>query len=112
MIKDKIEKEIRFHKEIEGNEPQNDIKIQWCWENELKILESNLEETIEFFKKDCTFEELYWLSEIFEELVYDTQSKKLWEAIEIAFNKYKDKYPEKDVDSIKMDMDYAKGYFK
>lgn len=47
----------------------------------IKIFTSNVSETIDFIRNECSDEEFYWLSEIFEELAEKTQSKELIQAL-------------------------------
>ena len=43
----------------------------------IEIFTKDCAKTIKFFQKDCTYEEFYWVSEIFEEIAEKTQSKEL-----------------------------------
>lgn len=51
------------------------------WEKMSAILSKNTSETIRFFNTECTDEEFFWLSEIFEEVAEKTQSKELVQAL-------------------------------
>lgn len=59
------------------NENDIDYWIEDYWKAAIKIFTSNVNETIMFFRQECTDEEFYWLSEIFEEIAEKTQSSEL-----------------------------------
>lgn len=44
------------------------------WEAEIKQFTANIQESIRFIESECTDEELYWLSEVFEDIVDRTRS--------------------------------------
>lgn len=44
------------------------------WDAEIKQFTINLDESIRFIESECTDEELYWLSEVFEDIVDRTRS--------------------------------------
>ncbi len=56
------------------------------------MLSENVTDTISFFKSECTIEEFYWLSSIFEDIIAKTQSTDL---ISIWRSKHSDISPEK-----------------
>ncbi len=43
----------------------------------VEIFTKNIEETIKYFKYECTDEEFYWASEVFEEIAAKTLSQEL-----------------------------------
>lgn len=55
---------------------QNDVLTKNNWDTQLKILTKNLDETISFLNF-CSKEELYWISELFEELSEYFKSQEL-----------------------------------
>lgn len=75
-------------------------KIEYIveWETEpiiqemIKLLTRNIDETIKYLKTECTADEIFWMSEIFDELVETTQSKLLIDVLQETI----DKYPTKD----------------
>lgn len=62
-------------------EDKENYWINDYWEAAVEIFSKNIDETIDFFQNECTDEELFWLSEIFEELIAKTQSRKLLEVL-------------------------------
>ena len=62
-------------------EDKENYWINDYWEAVVEIFSKNIDETIDFFQNECTDEELFWLSEIFEELIAKTQSRKLLEVL-------------------------------
>ena len=73
-IADVINERIRISDETQDNW---DYGIEQCWKKYVEILSADIDKSIEFFLHDCTDEEFYWLSEIFEEIAEKTQSKQL-----------------------------------
>lgn len=75
-------------------------KIEYIveWETEptiqmmIRVLIRDIDETIKFLDTECTADEISWISEIFDELVEITQSRKLFNALQRTINKY----PEED----------------
>ncbi len=65
--------------------PNWENEIKQCWNTEIDILSANIENSIFFFQHDCTVEDLYWLSEIFDILIEKTQSQNLLIAIQERF---------------------------
>ena len=92
IIADKIrtvlKKRIKLH-------PNDDYATEKCWEEEVEILSENIEETIAFFRQECTEDEFSWLSEIFEDVAERPQSREFVSCLyEIAeqFPEETDKY--------------------
>jgi L-rhamnose mutarotase len=52
----------------------DDFATEKCWKEMTAILSENITDTISFFKGECTIEEFYWLSSIFEDVISKTQS--------------------------------------
>lgn len=65
-----------FHQVIREritNPNANYYEIPW-WNAEIKQFTINLDESIRFIEEECTDEELYWLSEVFEDIMEKTRS--------------------------------------
>lgn len=65
-----------FHQVIQErmtNPNANYYEIPW-WEAEVKQFTANIQESIRFIETECTDEELYWLSEVFEDIADRTRS--------------------------------------
>ncbi|MCD7731701.1 MAG: hypothetical protein LUI05_09450 [Oscillospiraceae bacterium] len=100
-----------------------DYGINQCHEEAITILTQNIDETMAYFLNDCTDEEFYWLSEIFEEIIEKTQSQKLIQTLRNRLEKvtcetycqqnFKTEHMQKWVDyaeyvrSVKSEIDYA-----
>jgi len=95
-IKNLIQERSKLH--------PDDPRIQNYWNLLTKMLSENENDTIEFLN-ECEESELYWLSEIFEDISQNLQS--------INFVKFlhtlKDKFPSLDLD---VDIEYAEKAIK
>ncbi len=95
-IKNLIQERSKLH--------PDDPRIQNYWNLLTKMLSENENDTIEFLN-ECEESELYWLSEIFEDISQNLQS--------INFVKFlhtlKDKFPNLDLD---VDIEYAEKAIK
>ena len=58
-------------------ESEDNYWIEDYWKAAIKLFANDVAATIMFLQNDCDDEELYFLSEIFEEIVGQTQSKEL-----------------------------------
>lgn len=58
-------------------ESEDNYWVEDYWKAAIKLFTSDVSATIMFLQNDCNDEELYFLSEIFEEIVEQTQSKEL-----------------------------------
>ena len=103
----------------------DDFATEKCWKEITAILSENITDTISFFESECTIEEFYWLSSIFEDVISKTQSTAL---ISTWRSKLSDISPEKFIreefkselmrtsvtyadyiKSIKQEIDFAEG---
>lgn len=80
-------KEILSRREILHTE--DDYGIQKCWEELIEILSKDEDSTIECLYL-CTSDEVNWLSEVFEDISYNLQSRRYIECLK----KLDIKYPE------------------
>ncbi|HBF4992436.1 TPA: hypothetical protein KOP46_000329 [Clostridioides difficile] len=71
----------KWHADCGGDAPS-----EW-WDEFPKMFTKNLEETIKFLG-DCNEEEIYWLSEIFEEISSGLQSKEFIDFIKRLQKKF------------------------
>ena len=74
MIKFDTLKEAAHFRVVESEE---NYWVEDYWKTTIKLFTTDVNATIVFLQNDCDDEELYFLSEIFEEIVEQTQSKKL-----------------------------------
>ena len=74
MIKFDTLKEAAHFRVVESEE---NYWVEDYWKATIKLFTTDVNATIMFLRNDCDDEELYFLSEIFEEIVEQTQSKEL-----------------------------------
>ena len=76
MIKERIaevlKERIRICEETDDNW---DYGIEECRKKFVEIITVDIDKSIDYFLHECTDEELYWLSETFEEIAEKTQFK-------------------------------------
>lgn len=58
-------------------ESEDNYWVEDYWKAAIEMYVKDIPATIMFFQNDCDDEELYFLSEIFEEIVEQTQSREL-----------------------------------
>lgn len=103
----------------------DDFEAEKCWKEMTAILSENVTDTISFFKSECTIEEFYWLSSIFEDVIAETQSTVLisiWRSklSDISLEKFKQEKFKSElmqssvtyddyIKSIKQEIDFAEG---
>ncbi len=87
MIADELRAVLKRRSSI-SNEWYDGIKQ--CCEKEVEILTRKLDDTIGFLDNECTASEFIWISEVFDELVAETQSRDLI----ACFYRVAAKYPE------------------
>ncbi|MGN6713333.1 hypothetical protein [Anaerocolumna jejuensis] len=83
---------------------ENDPAIYKIWEELTELLSRNVDETI-CFLKGCTENQLYYISEIFEDISYNLKSPKF---IQVLYD-LNHKYPELNMES---DIELAKEYME
>lgn len=79
MFKNKIDEIIKRRLNLKL---EDDDKLEECWAEEIRILSNNITQTKDYYKNDCSDEALFWTSEVFEELIEQTQSKELLNVLE------------------------------
>ena len=80
----------------------DDMGIQKCWEDITDILSENEEDTIAY-QNNCDKDELYWISEVFEDISENLQSQEFIECL----RRLDVKFPELDMTK---DIDLAEEY--
>lgn len=68
---------------------EDDTGIEMCRENLIDLLSNNAEETITFLEM-CSKEDVLWISEVFEEIAYNLQSKDYIECLKRISLKYQE----------------------
>lgn len=101
MNKSKLKEILSKRKSLD---PNDDYSTYDCWTQEINILSANIQETTTFLENECTDEEFYWLSEIFEDIAYNTQSKEFINCLKNRLNKISDKNL---IKSIQTDIEFA-----
>ena len=72
-----------FHKVIKEratNPNANNYEIPW-WNAEIKQFTLDVDVSIQFIREECSDEELWWLGEIFDDLMETTRSVELLNSI-------------------------------
>lgn len=94
MIKEIMKKIIdeRKKKDIE-----DDYGIQDCWNKMIDVLSVDVQQTIAYLN-DCTEEELYYISEIFEDISERLKCKLFIECLRKLDKKFPDLNMTKDID--------------
>lgn len=93
-----IEKRLGLHL-------NDDFALQECWETEAGILSEDVGATIDYILNDCDDDTLYWISEVFEEVIEKTKSQPLISALVQRCEKVSDAEKKK---SIKAEIESAK----
>ena len=97
-----------FH-EILARSKRNDDDIKYdtrpFWNEEAALFTKDINKTIDFINNDCSDEEFYYMSEVFEEIAEITKSKEFLKAILKRMESITD--PEY-IRSINIDIDIAK----
>ncbi len=65
----------------------NDSKVYEYWQRLTELLSRNVEDTIHYLN-NCSEEEIYWLSEIFEDISAKVNSQKYIECLKKLDKKY------------------------
>lgn len=94
--RDDVEKVINERKNLHPDDP----RIADKWEEITSIFIQSEDDTIEYLER-CSQEELYWISEVFDDISAQLQSLRFIECIE----KLPGKYPELDLEQ---DIGWAK----
>lgn len=68
--------------------PEDYIAIEKCWKEEISILSEDIAGTIDFVKNECTADEFVWISEIFDEIAIETQSREFIDCLYMTAKKY------------------------
>ena len=69
------------------------------WEREVSVLTADPETTLIFIRQECTDDELFWMSEIFDDLISITKSRELLACLHERAGKVQDE--EKKTEIIK-----------
>ncbi|MBU3106111.1 hypothetical protein [Clostridium gasigenes] len=93
-MEDKIKEIIEQRKKLNVND---DMRIQKCWEEITIILSENEKDTIKYLD-GCEKDELYWISEVFEDISENLQSKDFIKGLRTLDEKFPELDMTKDID--------------
>lgn len=96
------EKFINLVKAMKSADPQNEIFWQNNFQQRLEILTKDLDNTIDYINT-CSEDELYYISECFEELSEHFQSQKLIDCVKNNISRFDN--PELQAE-LKMELEY------
>lgn len=71
-LREVIEKVMFLH-------PENDYEHEKCWEKEIQLVTEDMPGAFDFIMNECTDEEFFYFSEVFDEIAAESQS---WEFID------------------------------
>ncbi|HGE5781594.1 MULTISPECIES: hypothetical protein [Bacillus] len=100
-IENKMEVILDKRKKLNLND---DYGIQKSWNEIIEVLSENAENTIKYFE-NCSKEDLYWISEVFEDIVEIVRSKEFINCL----RKLDKKFPELEMTK---DIDIAESYIE
>lgn len=100
-IENKMEVILNKRKKLNLN---NDYGIQTSWNEIIEVLSEYEENTIRYLE-NCSKEDLYWISEVFEDIAEILQSKELINCL----RKLDKKFPELEMTN---DIDIAESYIE
>ncbi|MGE7184037.1 hypothetical protein ACQKKK_08535 [Peribacillus sp. NPDC006672] len=101
MDANKMEVILNERKKLNLND---DYGIQKSWNEIIEVLSENEENTIRYLE-NCSKEDLYWISEVFEDIAEIIQSKELINCL----RKLDEKFPELEMTD---DIDIAESYIE
>jgi len=71
--------------------------IQLCWDELTALFTRNIDDTIAFLDNDCTAEEFGWISDVFDFVADETQSKAFVDALYRIAEKYPEEVKENNI---------------
>ena len=104
-VGEKYRELLKVRKEIDEIDYDNDFIIKEM----LEIMTTNIDETINYLKTNCTADEFVWLSEIFREIVEICPSQEFVDELYKLAEKYPEETKEYNVMSF---IDEAAGYLE
>ena len=100
-MKDKVKKLVE---EVDLLDPQNDVLWEINRQKRIELLKVDLIQTIEYLDK-CSEKELWWNTDLMEELMQHFKSPKLISCIERNIKRCKNL---DTIDSLKQELEYMK----
>ncbi|MGG0731260.1 hypothetical protein [Bacillus paramycoides] len=93
-IENKMEVILDKRKKLNLND---DYGIQKSWNEIIEVLSENEENTIKYLE-NCSKEDLYWISEVFEDIAESVQSKEFINCLRRLDKKFPELEMTKDID--------------
>ncbi len=93
-MEDEITKVIECRKNLNINDSMG---IQKCWDEIVDILSENEEDSIQYLD-NCEKDELYWISEVFEDISENLQSQLFIKCLRRLDEKFPELEMTKDID--------------
>lgn len=94
MLKDIMDKIIAERK---SKDIEDDYGIQTCWDKMIHVLSNDIYETVAYLE-NCSEEEIYFISEVFEDISEQLQSKQYIDCLKKLDKKFPDLSMTKDID--------------
>lgn len=94
MIDNEIKEILDRRKDLH---PEDSLATEKCWEEEIRILCRDIDETIDFIENRCTAEEFIWLSEVFEDVQDQLKSESFHQSLLDAAKKFPDETREYNI---------------
>lgn len=96
----KIQEFLEERKKLDENW---DDGIQMSWDKISDYIVSDINSSIQILENECTPDDIYWISEVFDDVARKSQSKEFIAAI----HRIHDKMPEDVQKNIEIDIEYA-----
>ena len=61
--------------------PNAQYDADYWWDKEIRLYTKDIKATINFITSECTDEELFWIGEIFDDLIENTNSVELYNCL-------------------------------
>ncbi len=98
----------KFHEILNDRiqNPRYQYYVLDLWKKEIKLFSENIVATIDFVLSECSDKQLYYMSEVFEEIAQKTQSHEFLHALEERVKSVADL---SEAEEISQEIEYAKG---
>ncbi|MBR6090277.1 MAG: hypothetical protein IKP86_10115 [Anaerolineaceae bacterium] len=97
-LAEELRKVFKLRDQIEEISQGNDYAgIQECWKRTAALLTMDMNETLRYLDQECTADEFSWISEVFDEVIDVTQSKRFIEALRRLAVKYPEETKEYNI---------------
>ncbi len=83
-----IEKIREIIKKRETTNDEWQAGVEKCWAELTEALTEDIEVTRKFLLEDCTADEASWVSEVYDDIVYKTQSQEYIDLLRKSINRF------------------------